>query len=297
MEAYSSALKKKQNFIILSLFFNFAPSIYLDITRKNCNRKTLVKLRIGNHKLEIETGRYDNTSRCERLCSLCDMNEIEDEIHFLFRCSKYSTIRNAFYNKIVIKSLTRCNIQGCGKMYRTLLHFPEPRERTNQEVASQNHEVVNQNLVLDQGTISTFSDGSAVNSSEVLLHVTPVQVISEDGSQITTYGLVDPVSDITMTDPSLVKLLSIKGLPSKLSLTTVSNAEERLKIDFKIASVDNQNDKVVIELGGTSSFYHNIFGIMCFHIVFTFFAFMYFYILFLYVVFIHSVIIICSYLH
>ena len=80
---------------------NYAPSIYLDITRKNCNRKTLVKLRIGNHKLEIETGRYDNTPRCERLCSLCDMNEIEDQIHFLLRCSKYSTIRNAFYNKIV----------------------------------------------------------------------------------------------------------------------------------------------------------------------------------------------------
>ena len=79
---------------------NFAPSIYLDITRKNCNRKTLVKLRIGNHKLGIETGRYDNNPRCERLCSLCDINEIEDEIHFLFRCSKYSTIRNAFYNKI-----------------------------------------------------------------------------------------------------------------------------------------------------------------------------------------------------
>ena len=28
------------------------------------------------------------------------MNGIEDEIHFLFRCSKYSTIRNTFYNKI-----------------------------------------------------------------------------------------------------------------------------------------------------------------------------------------------------
>ena len=60
-----------------------------------------MKLRIGNHKLGIETGRYDNTPRCERLCSLCDMNEIGNEIHFLFRCSKYSTIRNAFYNKIV----------------------------------------------------------------------------------------------------------------------------------------------------------------------------------------------------
>ena len=50
--------------------------------------------------LKIETGRYDNTPRCERLSSLCDMNEIEDEIHFLFRCSKYSIIRNAFCNKI-----------------------------------------------------------------------------------------------------------------------------------------------------------------------------------------------------
>ena len=32
---------------------SYAPSIYLDVTRKNPNRKTLVKLRISNHKLNI----------------------------------------------------------------------------------------------------------------------------------------------------------------------------------------------------------------------------------------------------
>ena len=36
---------------------SYTPSIYLDVTRKNPNRKILVKLRISNHELNIETGR------------------------------------------------------------------------------------------------------------------------------------------------------------------------------------------------------------------------------------------------
>ena len=47
---------------------SYTPSIYLDVTRKNPNRKTLTRLRISNHKLNIETGRYDKISRCDRLC-------------------------------------------------------------------------------------------------------------------------------------------------------------------------------------------------------------------------------------
>ena len=49
---------------------NYNPSVYLDLTRKNPSRKTLVKLRISSHKLRIETGRYDNLPRGERLCNL-----------------------------------------------------------------------------------------------------------------------------------------------------------------------------------------------------------------------------------
>ena len=78
---------------------SYTPSIYLDVTRKNPNRKTLVKLRISNHKLNIETGWYDKISRCDRICPVCSL-DIEDEIHFLFDCPKYSSIRDDFFNKI-----------------------------------------------------------------------------------------------------------------------------------------------------------------------------------------------------
>ena len=45
-------------------FFNtfkndYTPSSYLGLTNKLSERKELVKFRIGNHKLRIETGRYD----------------------------------------------------------------------------------------------------------------------------------------------------------------------------------------------------------------------------------------------
>ena len=58
-----------------------------------------MKLRISNHKLNIETGRYDNISRCNRICPVCGLS-VEDEIHFLFDRSKYSSIEDDVFNKI-----------------------------------------------------------------------------------------------------------------------------------------------------------------------------------------------------
>ena len=74
-------------------------SCYLDLTRKLNNRKELVKLRIGNHKLLIETGRYDQIPRDNRLCHTCGSNQIEDEFHLLFHCTKYCTFRDEFCKK------------------------------------------------------------------------------------------------------------------------------------------------------------------------------------------------------
>ena len=77
----------------------YTPSCYLDLTRKLNNRKELVKLRIGNHKLLIETGRYDQIPRDNRLCPTCKSNQIEYEIHLLFQCTKYCSFRDEFYKK------------------------------------------------------------------------------------------------------------------------------------------------------------------------------------------------------
>ena len=51
----------------------------------------LCKFRISNHKLEIEQGRNKNIS-----CKLCN-DGIEDEIHFLLRCSALDNIRKLLF--------------------------------------------------------------------------------------------------------------------------------------------------------------------------------------------------------
>ena len=65
-------------------------------------RQNFVKFKISNHKLMIEHGRYqiDHLPRENRLCPLCNSNQVEDEIHFLFQCNKYSVQRQAFINQI-----------------------------------------------------------------------------------------------------------------------------------------------------------------------------------------------------
>ena len=57
-------------------------------------------LRISSHKLRIETSRYANIPRDERLCSLCNGNRIEDKIHFLLDCPSFSSIRETSFSKL-----------------------------------------------------------------------------------------------------------------------------------------------------------------------------------------------------
>ena len=58
-------------------------SSYLDLTRNSTNRKDLVKLRISNHKLMIEAGKYDKTPHNDRFCPVCNSGIIEDIFRFL----------------------------------------------------------------------------------------------------------------------------------------------------------------------------------------------------------------------
>ena len=46
----------------------YTSSCYLELTSKLNERKELVKFRIGNHKLMIESGRYSQIPRVHRLC-------------------------------------------------------------------------------------------------------------------------------------------------------------------------------------------------------------------------------------
>ena len=75
-----------------------SPSAYLDLTRKNPMRRTLVKLRIGCHNLRVETGRYDKIPLDERICSLCSGNKIA-----FTALSLFPDKRDIFLSKIETK--------------------------------------------------------------------------------------------------------------------------------------------------------------------------------------------------
>lgn len=69
-----------------------------NISRKN--RSMMAQLRCGTLKLKIEVGRYHRIPVEQRLCEMCNCNQVEDEKHFLFRCELYKDIRNSWYEKI-----------------------------------------------------------------------------------------------------------------------------------------------------------------------------------------------------
>ena len=57
----------------------FQKEIYLDTLMNRIHQKSLTKLRISAHKLEIENGRYSRKSVADRVCKKCNYNKVEDE--------------------------------------------------------------------------------------------------------------------------------------------------------------------------------------------------------------------------
>ncbi len=58
-------------------------------------RSAFTKLRISAHSLMIEKGRHLNPKLPidQRICTMCPLNEIEDESHFMLKCTYYSIPR------------------------------------------------------------------------------------------------------------------------------------------------------------------------------------------------------------
>ena len=59
------------------------------------HRSVLARLRGGTLPLLLELGRYRRPKipRSERHCTLCDMEEVEDELHFVFQCPRLAEAR------------------------------------------------------------------------------------------------------------------------------------------------------------------------------------------------------------
>ncbi len=74
----------------------FGTEKYLQLDLDRYDKSLLSQFRYGILPLEIETGRYKNLKREQRLCTICKCGAVEDQIHFAFYCSAYQEMRDEF---------------------------------------------------------------------------------------------------------------------------------------------------------------------------------------------------------
>ena len=68
---------------------NLKTELYVSLLISKFKRSIFCQFRSGILPLVIETGRYRNVPADERLCEICNLNLVEDEIHFLCFCPRY----------------------------------------------------------------------------------------------------------------------------------------------------------------------------------------------------------------
>ena len=67
---------------------------FLNLSRKHFF--TFIRLKTANHRMQIETLRWEGIPLHERTCLLCETNDIADEYHYLLCCSYFASQRIRF---------------------------------------------------------------------------------------------------------------------------------------------------------------------------------------------------------
>ena len=80
---------------------NFKKELYLETIIDINKRICLTIVRISAHRLEVESGEYKKQFVSERICKLCKLDQVEDEIRLLYNCSAYNIERQTFSASVI----------------------------------------------------------------------------------------------------------------------------------------------------------------------------------------------------
>lgn len=78
--------------LIVDFDFNCQTYLLSSLPFKRLN--FLIKLRTSNHKLPVETGRWNDTPYANRNCTLCK-SDLGDEYHYIMVCKAFSKVRSS----------------------------------------------------------------------------------------------------------------------------------------------------------------------------------------------------------
>ena len=75
---------------------------YLNRPVNSLYKTCITRYRINSHVLNIESGRYVNIVRNERICTMCNKKSVEDEYRFILECNRYTDIRCKYIKKNIV---------------------------------------------------------------------------------------------------------------------------------------------------------------------------------------------------
>ena len=79
----------------------------------------MARYRMSSHDLNIERERFNNpiTPKNQRICTRCELNEIDDEIHLLCHCSAMNNVREILFDSVT----AIINIQPKNEMFLRIM--------------------------------------------------------------------------------------------------------------------------------------------------------------------------------
>ena len=138
LTAISCSCLAVNNFEIFVNFSNFFGAKDL-----HCNQYyslelslALTKLRLSNHKLAIETGRYSRPFKkpAERICPVCKI-EMEDEYHFLNICPAYQEKRCSLLDYLEKEYRIKISRMSPNKIFMFLINPPSGNVKIQKMIA------------------------------------------------------------------------------------------------------------------------------------------------------------------
>ena len=104
---------KGKNYYLFKQELNFE-NYLINLSKKHYS--SLLKFRLSNHRLPVETGCWENIPLDERKCNLCPKNDIGDEFHYLFACDYFHSDRKQFLKSYFYK---RPNVMKFKELFST----------------------------------------------------------------------------------------------------------------------------------------------------------------------------------
>ena len=88
-------------------------------------RKIIERFRTGNHRLQVNVGRYNQIERQQRFCARCT-GVVEDDLHAIFYCPNYNLLRSK-YSDLFSGSSDLYSFTCHGPVHRLVMFLTECR--------------------------------------------------------------------------------------------------------------------------------------------------------------------------